>query len=286
MSAATASLPRATPERAAELRESLAAIRNRVKQAASPNTTPTLVAVSKIKPASDVLACYEAGQLDFGENYVQEMVEKANQLPIDIRWHFIGTLQSNKAKILAAIPNLYAIQTLTSIKTATAINTAIDKNVVLPERTSPLNVLLQVNTSGEDNKSGLDPLLPSSTTTAESEDASDASELAQLACHVISNCPRLHLQGLMTIGSLTESLASSSSSEKPNQDFETLISTRAALQDYLEKAGFPAREGKWGVDGKLLVSMGMSSDFEAALKVGSDVVRVGTGIFGARPKRE
>ncbi|CAL1695051.1 unnamed protein product [Somion occarium] len=265
-SSTTAPLTRASPERFAELHESLAEIRAKVQRAAQSRQS-TLVAVSKYKPASDVLACFEDGQIDFGENYVQELVDKAAQLPQDIRWHFIGTLQSNKAKTLASIPNLYAIQTVTSIKAATALN-----KYVLPERPTPLNILIQVNTSGEDNKSGLPPL--SSCTTSPSE-----SELAKLARHIISECPRCHLQGLMTIGSLTESLASA---EKPNLDFETLVATRDALQEVLKD--LPAE--RWGADGKLLLSMGMSSDFEAALKAGSDIVRVGAGIFGTRAKKE
>ncbi|KAL4241678.1 Pyridoxal phosphate homeostasis protein [Abortiporus biennis] len=260
-----------SPERIAELHDNLTDVRSRVQRIVADPSAPTsaqitLVAVSKYKPASDVLACYEAGQKDFGENYVQELVEKAEQLPVDIRWHFIGALQSNKAKILASIPNLYTIQTLTSTKAATALN----KNLPT-ERSSPLNILLQVNTSGEDNKSGLTPLTPTTDL--------GSSELVQLARHIITDCPRLHLQGLMTIGSLRESL---SADEKPNQDFLNLIKTRDLLQEALVKEGF---SGKYGENDKLLVSMGMSSDFEAALKVGSDIVRVGTGIFGSRPKK-
>lgn len=167
------------------------------------------------------------------------------------------------------IPNLYAIQTLTSAKTATALSKHIS-----PDR-PPLNVLLQVNTSGEDNKSGLSPLSTSSSNT------DGDTELTKLARHIITDCPRLHLQGLMTIGSLVESLHSD---EKPNEDFERLVQTRDLLQEVISKE-FPAVEGKWGLGGKLLLSMGMSSDFEAALQAGSDIVRVGTGIFGARPKK-
>ena len=111
----------------------------------------------------------------------------------------------------------------------------------------------------------------------------DGSELVQLARHVLAECPRLRLQGLMTIGSLQESLAAQ---EKPNEDFARLVATRDALQAALARAGFPPESGAWGEDGRLLLSMGMSSDFEAALAAGSDIVRVGTGIFGARPKKE
>ncbi|PCH42133.1 hypothetical protein WOLCODRAFT_25156 [Wolfiporia cocos MD-104 SS10] len=261
----------ATSERTAELRGALVEIRTRVQHAAgsSVERPPTLVAVSKYKPASDVLACFDAGQREFGENYVQELVDKAQELPADIRWHFIGTLQSNKAKTLASIPNLYAVQTVTSVKAASALNKA------LPDlRTEPLHVLLQVNTSGEDAKSGLPPLAPGGPRDA---------ELVQLARHVVVECPRLHLQGLMTIGALTESLASA---EKPNEDFDRLGQTRDVLQAMLAEEGFAPEEGRWGEGGKLLLSMGMSSDFEAALRAGSDIVRVGTGIFGSRPKKE
>jgi len=265
MSATThAAVLRPTPERAGELRTSLAEIRARVQQASSAGKQPTLVAVSKYKPASDILACYEDGQRDFGENYVQELVDKAAQLPADIRWHFIGTFQTNKSKILASIPNLYAVQTVGSVKGADALNKQ------LTSRTTPLNVLLQVNTSGEDVKSGLAPLTSSPV-------PADA-ELVRLARHIVSSCPHLHLQGLMTIGSLTESL---DSREKPNEDFEKLKQTRDILEEALTQ-----EKGQWGEGGRLLLSMGMSSDFEAALRTGSDIVRVGTGIFGGRPKKE
>ncbi|RPD60151.1 hypothetical protein L226DRAFT_67392 [Lentinus tigrinus ALCF2SS1-7] len=277
MSAAvpTAPVARASAERIDELKESLAEIRQRI-QAARPSqgatSQPTLVAVSKYKPASDILACYDEGQLDFGENYVQELVEKAAQLPQDIRWHFIGTFQSNKAKILASIPNLYALQTLHSAKGATALNK------VLSADRPALNVFLQVNTSGEESKSGVHPLVRDAP-----ESEVDSAELVQIAKHILTECPHLRLQGLMTIGSLSESL----SKEKENEDFRRLVATREVLEATLARAGFPKDSGKWGDEsGRLLLSMGMSSDFEAALAAGSDIVRVGTGIFGSRPKKE
>ncbi|KAI6108354.1 hypothetical protein F5141DRAFT_1196397 [Pisolithus sp. B1] len=249
--------------RAKNLLESLTDIRDRARIAASSDS-PTLVAVSKYKPASDILACYRLGQRDFGENYVQELMDKSGQLPDDIRWHFIGALQSNKCKTLASIPNIYAVQTVASTKAATALNRSVPS-----ERKTPLYIFLQVNTSGEDVKSGLPPLT--------SVESASESELVRLAEHVVTACPRLHLQGLMTIGSLTESLAST---DRGNQDFETLKRTRDVLHDALRESS-----GEWGVDGRLLLSMGMSSDFEAALKAGSDVVRVGTGIFGVRRQK-
>jgi uncharacterized pyridoxal phosphate-containing UPF0001 family protein len=186
-----------------------------------------------------------------------------------------------------AVPSLYCVQTVTSEKAATGLNKG------LPDaRTEPLNILLQVNTSGEDSKSGLAPLAAGADADAAGADADAAgadadaasSELVQLATHVLAACPRLHLQGLMTIGALAQSLAHGA----PNRDFAALKETRDALHAALERARADGKvERGWGgADGQLLLSMGMSSDFEDALKDGSDVVRVGTGIFGARPQKE
>lgn len=163
------------------------------------------------------------------------------------------------------------MQTLGSVKAATALNRALPD-----ERSSSLRVLIQVNTSGEDSKSGIPPL----TTSSDHE----KSEIVLLAKHILKECPKLRLEGLMTIGSLELSL-NASESEK-NADFERLKSTRDVLDAYLRKL-FPGEESKWGEEtsGRLLLSMGMSSDFEAALKAESDIVRVGTGIFGQRPKK-
>lgn len=280
------------PQRAQELSENLAEIRQRVAKASSnvvedsnhKRKQPLLVAVSKYKPSSDILACYENGQRDFGENYVQELVDKAKELPSDIRWHFIGAFQTNKAKILAAIPNLHAIQTIASIKAADAINKALTSKS--DRGTNPLNVLIQVNTSGEDVKSGLPPLPLSSSSS--SDHSQEDQPLVSLALHIINNCSHVRLQGLMTIGSLQESL----SGAEMNKDFVTLRQTRDALTSILlsnsgKQKGDGESEGElgWGEDGRLLLSMGMSSDFEAALKAESDIVRVGTGIFGERHKK-
>ena len=154
-----------------------------------------------------------------------------------------------------AVPSLHTIQTVSSQKLAIALN----KNWP-DERGSLLNVLVQVNTSGEDSKSGL----------------SDDGELVNLARFIVESCPRLHLRGLMTIGSLSESLSGDG-----NRDFELLKKARDKLQTTLTEQGLDG----WGEKGKLVLSMGMSSDFEAALRAGSDVVRVGTGIFGERAKK-
>jgi PLP dependent protein len=156
---------------------------------------------------------------------------------------------------LSAVPNLHTVQTVSSQKLATALN----KN--WPEdRKSLLNILIQVNTSGEDSKSGLSP---------------KDDELVNLARFIVESCPRLYLRGLMTIGSVSESL-----SGDKNRDFDLLKKTRDDLQATLKEQG----TNGWGEDGRLVLSMGMSSDFEAALRAGSNIVRVGTGIFGERVK--
>ena len=169
------------------------------------------------------------------------------------------------------MPNLYAIQTLTSKATATALNKALPTT-----RTGLLNVLLQVNTSGEASKSGLPPLdadrIDSDTTEP------DSTELLALATHILTSCPRLHLLGLMTIGSQE----ASHSNTEINPDFERLRATGNLLENELKPS---YAENKWGEGGRLLLSMGMSADFEAAIRAGSDLVRVGTTIFGQRPTR-
>uniref|UniRef100_A0A1B0CUS6 Pyridoxal phosphate homeostasis protein n=2 Tax=Lutzomyia longipalpis TaxID=7200 RepID=A0A1B0CUS6_LUTLO len=121
---------------------------------------PYLVAVSKTKPAELVVEAYSAGQRHFGENYVQELVEKSHNPELlekckDIKWHFIGHLQSNKVNKVLAVPGLYMIETVDSVNLATAINKAWEK--FRKEETENLKVLVQVNTSAEDVKSGIDP---------------------------------------------------------------------------------------------------------------------------------
>jgi len=210
------------------------------------------------------MACYEQGQRDFGENYAAELTEKAANLPQDIRWHFIGGLQSNKCKPLAVIPNIWAIQTVDSDKKAITLNKSLPA-----ERTEPLNVYIQVNTSGEDSKSGIAPLVGGATPT------DSPSELEKLAKLIVHDCPRLRLLGLMTIGSFE---ASTEAGEE-NPDFKALIESKDVLQGLLKE------ESGWGVNGQLELSIGMSADFEQAIQVGSGSVRVGTGIFGSRPPK-
>ena len=214
-----------------------------------------LIAVSKLKPANDILALHSAphNHLDFGENYAQELTEKASLLPRTIRWHMIGALQTNKCKPLAEqVSNLYCVSSVDTAKKADALEKG---RAALAERegvSDKLRVLVQVNTSGEAEKSGVEP-----------------TEAAGLCQHVREKCPHLVLGGLMTIGAIARSRESTAETE--NEDFEKLREVRDAL----------GKEGEG-----LELSMGMSADFEAAIRQGSAEVRVGTGIFGTRPAKK
>lgn len=192
-----------------------------------PHTQVRLVAVSKTKPVEAVQEAYAAGQRAFGENYAQELLDKAPRLPGDIRWHFIGHLQSNKAKALVeGVPNLAMVETLDSAKLADRL----DRCVAAAGR-APLAVAVQVNTSGEESKYGVEP----------------GAAVVELARHVHENCPNLRLAGLMTIGMPDYS-------SRP-ENFECLARCRA---DVAAALGLAAADD-------LELSMGMSGDFEAAV---------------------
>ncbi|KAL2649790.1 hypothetical protein R1flu_017918 [Riccia fluitans] len=226
-------------------------VMQRVQQAAERASRPVsqvrLVAVSKTKPVSLLQEVYDAGHRHFGENYVQEIIEKAPQLPDDIRWHFIGHLQSNKAKALVAgVPNLYMVEGVDSPKVANNLEKAVG---ALGRR--PLKVLVQVNTSGEESKSGVEP-----------------SECVELAKHVKLDCPNLEFSGLMTIGNADYT--------STPENFKCLAICRDKVCEELQ---IPTDQCE--------LSMGMSGDFELAIEMGSTNVRVGSTIFGAReyPKK-
>lgn len=125
--------------RSAVIAQNLRAIRLKIA-----SNSVRLVAVSKKMPVEDIMTAYECGQRDFGENYVNELLEKSRILPSDIRWHFIGHLQSNKAKALTSISNLSVVETVDSSKIASALNRVAKQT---------LSVFIQVNTSGEQSTS-------------------------------------------------------------------------------------------------------------------------------------
>ncbi|KAJ5580700.1 hypothetical protein N7450_007001 [Penicillium hetheringtonii] len=249
----------ATPARASALLANLTAVTARISTAASTaNTTKPirLIAVSKLKPASDVLALHTApaSHTHFGENYLQELLEKSRLLPRTIKWHFIGGLQSNKCVTLARDEEITASRE----RAISESETSHDRDLTNSEGSDPrLRIYVQVNTSGESNKSGITP------------EAAPA-----LARHIREKCPRLKLQGVMTIGAIARSQATTAETE--NEDFLTLREARDRIVTEL---------GLVGDEAKLELSMGMSSDFEGAIALGSDQVRVGTTIFGDRPPK-
>ncbi|GEQ70912.1 hypothetical protein JCM33374_g4592 [Metschnikowia sp. JCM 33374] len=241
------SFPQPTPERHAELIENYDAILNQVKST-SASSPVRLVAVSKLKPSSDIMGLYNHGVRHFGENYVQELVAKAKELPKDIKWHFIGGLQSGKCKDLGRdIDNLYAVETIDALKKCKKLDSA-RADSGLPA----INVYLQVNTSAEEQKSGY--------TMNNLDEVYETVEF-------LKDCKTLKLQGLMTIGSFAES----TSEDGVNQDFAALAKLKQILDE------------KYSFD--LQLSMGMSNDFTTAIRQGSTSVRVGSSIFGARPPR-
>ncbi|KAK2970940.1 hypothetical protein RJ640_004732 [Escallonia rubra] len=207
-----------------------------------------VVAVGKTKPSSLVRQVYDAGHRCFGENYVQEIIDKAPQLPEDIEWHFIGHLQSNKVKsLLAAVPNLAMVEGVDNGKIASYLDRAVSS---LGRK--PLKVLVQVNTSGEASKSGIEP-----------------SGCVELVKHVKLECRNLEFSGLMTIGMPDYT--------STPENFRMLSSCRSEICRALGME-----------EHKCELSMGMSGDYEQAIELGSTNVRIGSTIFGPReyPKKQ
>ncbi|XP_072292302.1 pyridoxal phosphate homeostasis protein-like [Eucyclogobius newberryi] len=241
-----------------EVGKALQSVSERVKQAAArrlktlPSVAPRLVAVSKTKPPEMVVEAYRHGQRNFGENYVNELVDKASDPLIlescpDIKWHFIGHLQKNNVNKLLGVPNLFLVETVDSVKLADKVNSSWER--IRGGNARKLQIMVQINTSGEQSKHGLPP-----------------EETVLAVKHISSRCSALHFTGLMTIGRYGYDLDLG-----PNPDFEMLLSRRQELCESL----------KLPVD-QVELSMGMSTDFEHAIEVGSTNVRVGSVIFGNR----
>ena len=224
------------PENIQQVRARIAAACERARR---PVQSVTLLCVSKTFTAAQVRQAHAAGECRFGENYVQEGLDKIDALA-DLRpgieWHLIGPLQSNKTRAVAA--QFDWVHGVDRLKVAQRLSEQ------RPPDLPPLNVLLQVNVSGEASKSGLAP----------DEVSAVAREVAAL--------PRLVLRGLMAI-------------PEPAADETAQRAPHRALRELL---------GRLRADGLALdtLSMGMSADLEAAILEGATIVRVGTAIFGAR----
>jgi len=209
----------------------------------------TLVAVSKTKPSEDIQALYALGQRDFGENYVQELVEKATQLPADIRWHFIGHLQTNKVKLLA--PFVSMIHSVDSFRLLTEIN----KAAVAAGRT--IDVLLQMHLAeDEETKFGL---------------TGDELELFLedygFGRDTFTN---VRIRGLMGMASNTDFIP------QVHKEFLYIKS----VFDNLRQSYFG---GQRFFD---TLSIGMSGDYQLALDTGSTMIRIGSALFGPREPRK
>ena len=194
----------------------------------------TLVAVSKTKPVEDILELYDLGHRDFGENYVQELVEKAERLPKDIRWHFIGHLQSNKVKLIT--PFIYLIHGVDSLKLLKEIDKQAEKNK------RHIDCLLQVHIAQEETKFGF-----------------DENELFALEIGQFTN---VKIKGLMGMASLTENVNNIRIEFK---QLKTLYNKLSTLTPQLS-----------------ILSMGMSADYKIAIEEGSNMVRIGSLLFGER----
>ena len=202
----------------------------------------TLVAISKTKPNEDILEAYGAGQRIFGENQVQDLVEKYETLPKDIEWHLVGHLQTNKVKYIA--PFISLIHSVDSLKVLTEINKHALKNNRI------IDCLLQIYIADEDTKFGLD--------------FAEAVEL--LRSEEFQGLKNVRIRGLMGIASNTEN-------EKIiKEEFYEL----KMLFDGIKTTYFRKEES---FD---ILSMGMSSDYKIAIEQGSNMVRLGSTIFGQR----
>jgi len=210
------------------------------------NGKATLVAVSKTKPIEDIQALYDLGHRDFGENYVQELVGKYEQLPKDIRWHFIGHLQSNKVKYIA--PFIHLIHVVDS----ESLLKEIDKQAKKNNRT--IDCLLQVYIAKEETKFGLDE--------------NELHELIRIA-RIEDNFSNVAIMGLMGMASFSEDM------ELVRNEFKHLknLADKYTVTNYqLPTTNFP----------QPILSMGMSADYKIALEEGSNMVRIGSLLFGQR----
>lgn len=217
----------------------LAQIHTACQQAGRDENTVQLLAVSKTHPAETLVEMYAAGQRSFGENYLQEALDKIEKLQdLEIEWHFIGHVQRNKTKHLAE---------------KFAWVHGVDR-LIIAERLSnqraddqePLNICIQVNIDGQDTKDGCQP-----------------AEVAELVAQ-ISQLPNIRLRGLMVI---------------PAPNNTQAFSDAKALFDEVKTQH--AHPEDWDT-----LSMGMSGDMTEAIAAGSTMVRVGTALFGARPKKD
>ena len=207
-----------------------------------------LVAVSKTKPVEDILELYDLGQRDFGENYVQELKDKYEQLPKDIRWHFIGHLQSNKVKYIASFVHLiHGVDSLNLLK-------EINKQALKNDRI--IDCLLQVYIAKEETKFGLDE--------------NELHELLRIT--PINELTNIRINGLMGMASFSN-------------DINLVRNEFKYLKTLFDKYAHPQTSNFKPQTSNLnpqTLSMGMSADYKIAIEEGSNMVRIGSLLFGSR----
>ncbi|NDI86142.1 YggS family pyridoxal phosphate-dependent enzyme [Undibacterium crateris] len=216
-------------------------IRATEKQYSRPPLEVKLLAVSKTFPVQAIIEAAQWGQVAFGENYLQEALDKIqfvreNQPELALEWHFIGPIQSNKTRAIAE--NFHWVHSVDREKIA--IRLSEQRPATLP----PLNICLQINVSGEASKSGVPP-----------------TEAVKLALRIAS-LPNLRLRGLMAVPEPSEDVAEQRAAFAALRQIQETLQQRGLALDTL--------------------SMGMSSDLDAAIAEGSTIVRIGTAIFGKR----
>lgn len=199
----------------------------------------TLIAVSKTKPLSDIETAIQCGMMEFGENKVQELVDKMEHVSTPVHWHLIGHLQTNKIKYIVDKPLL--IHSVDSVRLANEIQKEAAK------KQADCDILLEVNVAKEESKYGFDY-----------DEVMDAVK-------EISMLPNVHIQGLMTIAPFVEN---------PEDNREIFAKLHKLLLDIKTR----------NIDNvnMSVLSMGMTNDYMVAIEEGATMVRVGTGIFGAR----
>lgn len=214
-------------------------IQEACRRAGRDRSEVTLIAVSKTKPAEVLKEAYDLGIRVFGENKVQELTEKYEVLPKDIRWHMIGHLQTNKVKYIADKVEL--IHSVDSLKLAETI----EKEAAKRNRT--IDILVEVNVAEEESKFGLkmEEVIP--------------------FIEKVAGFSHINVRGLMTIAPFVEN---------PEKNRSVFADLRKLSVDIMEK----------NIDNVnvSILSMGMTNDYEVAIEEGATMVRVGTGIFGAR----
>jgi len=218
-------------------------IADRIKEITSTlPATVSLIAVSKTKPVRDLQEAYDSGQRAFGENKVQELVDKYEVLPKDIEWHLIGHLQTNKVKYIA--PFVHLIHAVDSLKLLVEINKQAEKN----ERS--IDVLLQFHIAQEETKFGLS--------------LGEAQELIE--SEAFQSCQNIRVVGVMGMASFVED------EQQVRREFQALKS----IFDELHESNF--KDQSYFKE----ISMGMSGDCQIAMEEGSTMIRVGSSIFGGR----